>query len=167
MKKILGLLLFVVIIFGCATTSTSNIQQGKESELLQTKTVVVGQFQCDNEAIAQAVKNTIIEVLIPTGIKIVTNNDSADVIIQGTITLTYDAVSSGGAFVGQNAGSSYESGTAGSYVSGITVQIIKDDEIIAAASETQVRTDLWLPDPPEVMARKIGENIKEMFGRQI
>ena len=60
---------------------------------------------------------------------------------------------------------SYASGTAGSYVSGITAQLIKGDEIIAAASETQVRTDFRIPDPPEVMARKIGKEIRKMLGR--
>ena len=166
MNKILSLLLFIFVISGCATTSTSHIQQGKESELKQITTVAVGQFQSSNEAITQAVRNTIIEMLLPSGLRIVNKKDSADVVIQGSITFSHDAVSSGGAFIVQTGGGAYASGTAGSYVSGITAQlIIKGDEIVAAASETQIRTGLWIPDPPEVMARKIGKKIKKMLGR--
>jgi PBP1b-binding outer membrane lipoprotein LpoB len=164
MRRIIGLLFFITLILGCATTSTSSIQQGKEPDLAQVTSVAVTQFQCSNEAISKAVQNTIIEMLLPSNIRIVTDKASADAVIQGSITFSHDAVSSGGAYVGQTAGGAYASSTAGSYVSGITSQITKGDEIIAAASVTQVRTEFWIPDPPEVMARKIGEKIKTILG---
>ena len=163
--RLLGAVCAGILISGCATTSTSSIQQGKEAELALVASVAVTQFQSSNEAISQAVQNTIIEILLPSNIRIVTDKASADVVIQGSITFSHDAVSSGGAYFGQTAGGAYASSTAGSYVSGITTQIIKGDEIIAATSETQVRTDMWIPDPPEVMARKVGEKIKHMLGR--
>ena len=165
MKIVIGLLLIISLISGCATTSTSGIQRGKETELAQISSVAITQFQSSNEAISQAVQNTIIEMLLPSNIRIVTDKDRADAIIQGSITLSNDAVSSGGAYVGQTAGGAYASSTAGGYVSGITSKILKGGEIIAAASVTQVRTDLWIPDPPEVMARKMGEKIREILGR--
>ncbi|MEW6067716.1 MAG: hypothetical protein AB1610_05460 [Nitrospirota bacterium] len=150
MKIIPSLLFLILILSGCATTSTSHIQQGKESELKEITTVAVGQFQSSDEAISQAVRNTIIEMLLPSGVRIINNKASADVVIEGSITFSHDATAA----------------IAGSYVSGITAQLIRGDEIIAAASETQGRS-AWIPypDPPEVMARKIGKKIKKMFGR--
>ncbi len=148
--KALLCLLLIVFLSGCGgrTTGTSHIQQGKETELKRVSAVVVAKFQSSNELVSQAVQNIIIEMLLPSGIRIVNDKASADAVIRGTITFSHDAVSSGGG-----------------YVSGITAHIIKANEIIAAASETQMRTEYWIPDPPEVMARKVGKKIRKMLGR--
>jgi len=146
---------------GCATTGTSNIQQGKESELSQISSVAVEPFMSSDAVIAEAVRNTIIEMLIPSGVKIMNTKTNADVVVQGSITFSNDAVTSAGATRNYAAAV----GTAGGYVSGITIRLLKGDEIIAAASETQVRTSMWIPDPAEVMARKAGNRIRKMIGR--
>lgn len=107
MKIMPSLLFLILILSGCATTSTSHIQKGKESELKQITTVAVGQFLSSNEVISHAVRNTIIEILLPSGVRLVNNKTSADVVIQGSITFSHDAVSSGGAFIGRTTGSAY------------------------------------------------------------
>lgn len=163
-------LLSITFISGCcgtligATTSSDHVQKGKTTTLKEVKAVMLTEFKCNDEVIARAVKNTIIEMLLPTDIRII-EEGNADALIKGSITFAYDRVSSGGASISTTGGGAYVSGTEGSYVSGITAQIVIDNQIIGASSVTQVRTDLWIPDPPEVMARKIGKKICKMFGR--
>jgi hypothetical protein len=65
--------------------------------------------------------------------------------------------------VSEEGGGAYGSGTAGRYVSGITVRILKGNKILAVSTVTQVRTSLWIPDPAEVMGRKIGKKISQIL----
>ena len=138
------MLFLIFLLSGCAETTitgTSHIQKGIEPKLKQVTTVFVAQFQSSDEVVAQAVRNVIIEMLLPSGVRIVNNKADADVVIQGTITFSYD------------------------FVSGITAQLIIGDEIIAAASEAQQDPKMHHPLPPEVMGREIGKKIRGMFGR--
>ncbi|MCX5779041.1 MAG: hypothetical protein NTU66_07500 [Elusimicrobia bacterium] len=162
MKKI-WLLLITLFISACATTSTHNIKPGMEAELKNIKSISLRLFKSNDETISEAVRNTIVETLLPTDIKVVNENNTPDAIVQGSISFTYDSVASGFAHSGKTSGSAYGSGTSGGYVSGITAQIVVNNEIVAAASETQTRTDLWIPDPAEVMARKIGDKLVKIL----
>lgn len=165
MKQIIAVISFALLISGCATTSTSQVQPGEEAALKEVQSVYIQLFQSKNTNVAQAVQNVIMEMLLTSNIRVVIDSAKADVTVQGTITFSEDAVASGGAYIGQTAGGAYASGTSGHYVSGITARLVRNGEIVGAATETQVRTDLWIPDPPEVMARKIGTEIREMLGR--
>ena len=162
MKKLVLASVILAILSGCATTGTINIQKGMEKELQAIEVVKISQFECQDEAVAQAVRNSIIETLLPLGIKVVRDGE-ADAVFEGTITFSEDIVSSEGAVVSEESGSAYGSGTAGRYVSGITVQVVKGNEILAVSTVTQVRTALWIPDPAEVMGRKVGKKIAQIL----
>jgi PBP1b-binding outer membrane lipoprotein LpoB len=163
MKRNLMIAILALITVGCATTSSSNIQPGKANLLKQAQTVYVQPFQSSRANVAGAVKNTIVEMLLASRLSVVTDPAKADIIINGTITFADDAIASGGAFNYKSTGTAHLSAGAGCYVSGITAHLIKGDDIVAATSVTQVRTDLWIPDPPEVMARMIGKRIRRLF----
>lgn len=165
MKQLIAVISLALLISGCSTTSTSHVQPGEEAALKEVQSVYVQLFQSKNTIVAQAVQNVIIEMLLTSNIRVVIDSAKTDVTVQGTITFSEDAVASGGAYIGQTAGGVYASGTSGHYVSGITTRLVRNGEIVGAATETQVRTDLGIPDPPEVMARKIGTKIREMLGR--
>lgn len=162
MKRLVLASIVLTILSGCATTGTVNIQKGVEKELQAIEVVKISRFECQDKAVEQAVQNSIIETLLPLGIKVVGDGE-ADAIIEGTITFSEDIVASSGASVSEEGGGAYGSGTAGRYVSGITVRILKGNKILAVSTVTQVRTSLWIPDPAEVMCRKIGKKISQIL----
>lgn len=162
MKNIF-ILPILLVLYGCASvTQSSNIQKGLEKEIRKVRVVKINSFIAPDELYTLAIKNSIIDSLMSFGIRVI-EEGQADAIIKGTITFTADAVSSSGAFLGSYGGAAVSSQSAGRYVSGITAQIIKDNEIIGSATVTQVRSDSWIPDPAEVMGKKIGKIIGNLL----
>ena len=144
------LLLTNMAIVGCATTRTSHVQPGRQGELSAVQSVEVAAFTCSDSAVADAVRSTVMEQLLAAGVRIL--ESGGDALITGTITMSADVVAAG-------------VGGAGAYVSGISAQVSLNGEVVAAASTTQVRTDMWIPDPPQVLARKVGADLRKMLGR--
>jgi len=169
-NKLLGLLLAlatVVSLTSCATTETSNVKKGKQDEIASIKSIKVTLFKSEDQAIALATQNSIIELLLSSDIRVVSEGN-ADAIMKGVITFTVDSQVSGGLYGSAQSGTTtgVYGGGSGRYVSGISAQIVKGNEIIASATVTQARTDLWIPDPVEVMARKLGKKIKSLFAKK-
>jgi membrane-associated protease RseP (regulator of RpoE activity) len=143
------MIFFIVLLVGCATTGSIQTDTGKLQKLDDVKTVSVLTFTCSDPGIAHNVRNMIIESLL-THYSVATGGE-ADVVINGTITLSNDPVSTASA------------GQAADYVSGISAQIIKNNKILTSSAVTQVVTDSSTPDSPDVMGRKIGTKIKEIL----
>ncbi len=164
MKRVI-LLWFVASVCGCATTSKVSVRPGMAGELKAVHSVTVGRFLCQNEIVAEAVRNTIIQDLLAAGVAI--RSAGGDMLIDGTITLANDAVSSGsgGLFVGSTSawGSTHSASTAGEYVSGITAQFHQGHEIVASATVTQVRTRGFIPSPPEVIGGRVAQKIRRLL----
>lgn len=162
-KAMKRLLMACLVIAGCATTRSSHVQPGREKDLVAVQSVVVRQFQCADPAVARFVRGTLIEMILASGVRVVESDGQA--VIDGAITMAADRVASGSASSNPDSAHLYVAGTEGAYVSGISTQVLLDGEIVAAASATQVRTDLWIPGPPQVMARKIGAELRKILGR--
>ena len=166
-KRLATVLIMLSVCYsGCATTSSFRVSETQIEELKSITSISIHKFMCQDPIVATAIQSMIIEELLNLPIRVVKSGD-ADAIIEGTITFSSDAVTSSGAYLGANAnyasGAAVSSGTAGVYVSGINAQIIKDGQILASATFTQVRTHDWIPDPAEVMGRKIGERIRRVL----
>lgn len=176
-KKLIISALSLVFMAGCVTgtTSSMNIKKGSQKELEKIKTVTLESFESNGEPLATtAIRNSIIDSFLPSGITIVREGE-ADAVIEGTIFFTRDSVSSSssGGWLGSvtGGGTSNTSGGAmsgslsseGAYVSGITAQIIKNGEIVASTTATQSRVKGVIPSPPEVLGKKVGKQLVEII----
>jgi len=111
---------------------------------------------------------------LPSGITIVEGGEP-DAVIKGTIFFTRDSVSSSssGGWLGSATGGgvSNTSGGAmsgsfsseGTYVSGITAQVVRNGEIIASTTATQSRVKRVIPSPPEVIGKTIGKQLVKII----
>ena len=126
---------------GCATTQSSHFSPGRESDLAAINAVEVGEFMCSDPAVGLSVRDTVIEMLLPAGIRIVESD--GDAVITGTVTMR-----------------------SGSISAGITAQIMLDGEVVAATSAKQRNFKHWSPSPnTQTLARKIGSDLRKMLQR--
>lgn len=175
--KKLMMFALIAVFAGCATgtTTSMNIKKGSKKEILKIKTVKLENFESNGPPLATtAIRNSIIDSFLPSGITIVKEGE-ADAVIKGTIFFTRDSVSSSssGGWLGSATGGgvSNTSGGAmsgslsseGTYVSGITAQVIKNGEIIASTTATQSRVKGVIPSPPEVLGKKVGKQLVEII----
>jgi hypothetical protein len=142
---------------GCATSRTGHVQPGRVDDLRRVQTVEVAKFNCPDSTVAQAVRMTVIEMLLPTGLRFV--ESGGDAVITGAVTMSTEATSSGLMTASKAVGlvGGVESGS-GTYVSGISAHVTMDGEIIAAASTTQGGRS-----PPQVLAREHGSELGAIF----
>ncbi len=154
-KTMLTVIFLIFMTVGCTTTSTIQTDTNNLQKLKGVKTAAISEFKCSDPVVARNIRNTIIEVLLTQYSVII--GDEADVIIIGTITLSNDQIPSKSMF------ESASPKSVDSYVSEINVQIIKNKRTMTSATVTQVRTDSWTPDPPEVIAGKMATKIKEIL----
>jgi hypothetical protein len=71
----------------------------------------------------------------------------------------------GNAIATRGIGSASFTNSAGGYVSGITAQIIRSENIIASVTVSQSRTNSGIPDPPERIADDLANRIVCVFTR--
>lgn len=160
MKKIKTVFSVIVLmcLSGCAAKSSITTHNNIE-ELRDVKRVSVSTFTCSDPIIAQDIRNIIVEELLNTNLNVIIGGE-ADVVIEGNVTLSGDQVISG------NEPVSASSELARNYISGIDVQLIKNRKILIYTSIFQDTAHSRIPDPPEVIGRKMGARIKEMFSRR-
>ncbi len=156
-KTTLIIIFLACITGGCATTSREKTDARILKQLEDVKTVSVALFTCSDPIIAHTVRNMIIEALL-TDYSIVIGGE-ADVEIKGTISLSPGQISSEGSLATASPESS------GGHVSRINAQIVKNRKILAYLTVSQSRAISEVPDSPEVMGRKTGARIKEIFSR--
>ena len=113
------------------------------------KVIRVGAFECDNAVIAKAVRNVFIETLLKYDARIIKEGD-ADVVIEGTVTLSHGGSSSDRGRV-----------SAGEYVSGVTSTATRSGEIITSASWGQSLEKGSELLPPEIVAREAADNLAD------
>ncbi len=159
MRKFALIALLLVFAAGCATTSSVGIKKGMEGELRKIKTVRLEKFESNGQQLTIiAIRNSIIESFLSSNVGVIEEGE-ADAIIKGTITLTADSVSGASGAITSSFGMAASLSSSGGYVSGITAQVVKGGEIIASATVTQVRTSDWIPDPAEIMGKKVGRQL--------
>jgi hypothetical protein len=165
-RNLLGYVIILGLICSCGNNAiTSNMRLDKNAirEIKPINSVFIYDFICADSLLAMAIKNTIIQELIGRKVSIIADSNSADVIVNGTVTMSSDKISGGGGVVSRYGASAYEASSEGAYVTGVTAQLRKGKNIIWCATETQMRTHSWLPDPGEVMGRKIGKRLAKLL----
>jgi hypothetical protein len=174
MKKLYILLILgMFLITGCSTiplqSSKVNIRPDKDKELKDTKSVLIKEFLCHDSFLAQVIQKMIVSELLSTNI-IIKNEGEADIVLEGMITLNNDRVFSSEGIVTANSymtgGVTSSKGSEGLYISGITVQLIKNGEPLASATIEQSRTSQGIPSSPEFMGAWIGEEIRALLRKQ-
>ena len=111
------------------------------------KVIRVGAFECDNAVIGKAVRNVFIETLLHYDARIIKEGD-ADIVIEGTVTLSHGGSSSDRGRV-----------SVGEYVSGVTSTATRTGEILTSASWGQSLEKGSELLPPETVAREAAENL--------
>ena len=147
----------------------------EQRDQLTVKTVKINTFTCVDPIIAEAVQNIFIAELAQMDIGIVREGE-ADLIINGTITTTYDESlsgkssslgwggvsaspqSGGGGFIGGGQGSFAQS--SGYYVSGVTSLADFKGRIVASGNFSQRRVGGNPPYAPEEIAKRAAGDLK-------
>lgn len=158
MYSLRTLVLICLLTSSCSTTDRTTLKQLEDQRALVTaKTVKVEKFTCEDSTIAEAVQNVFTGYLAREGLEIV-KKGPADVVITGTITITYDqsaSSKSSALAMSYSAGSeSSFSQAQGRYVSGISCLAEFRNKIIADGSCSQTQSTGGNYDAPESMAQQ-------------
>jgi hypothetical protein len=100
----------------------------------------------------------VIAKFLPTDIKISTDT-ATEIKVDVTITLSADFASGGNAVATRSIGSAAFSSSGGGYVSGITAQLVRNDNVLASVNVSQSRNNSGIPDPAEVIAGRLGDKL--------
>jgi hypothetical protein len=136
---------------------THSIRKESKDELRNVKSVYIDFFKCQcEETIPLIIQSSIIETFLPNGVSLTAKRNDAEAIIEGVIAIVDDSKS--GVFTGANIFSG--SHGSGIYVSAVTARVTnRKGNILAMASATQVRSRDWVPDPPPLIGRWVGEKL--------
>jgi len=148
---------FLVSCITDSVTQTQSTRKESKGELRKVKSVYIDLFVCEcQKSIPLSIQDSIIEIFLPNNLSIATNRNEAEAVIEGAIVITHDSKSDMGAF-GDIATGSYASGK---YVSAVTARVTNNKgKVLAIASATQVRNVDWVPDPPPIIGRWVGEKL--------
>lgn len=151
---ILSLLLIGV---GCRTPKTSTEPLPPPPPPINV--IKIGNFQCENEVTAQAVRNVFIEILGRNSIVKIVKDGDADVVIEGTITYSRAGSSMESLGAGPNWAAGKGRASVGEYVSGITALVTRNGEILVSKSFGQVISKGGELLPPEYVARQAADRL--------
>ena len=157
---------FVLIVAGCRSTKRAdNHLIPPPPSAPPINTIKIGNFQCGNAIIAQAVHNVFIEVISRNQFVKIIQDGEADIVLNGTVTSAYagSSMSSLGAAGNWAAGKS--SSVVGEYISGITVVATRNGEILTSSSYAQVISKGEKLLPPEYVAREAARRIVDELYR--
>lgn len=147
----------VLTAVSCRTQKAAESTEERPPPPPPINTIRIGDFKCDNEITALAVRNVFIEIIGRNRSVKVVREGEADVVVEGTVTYGEGAVS-GNLGGGSNWAASRISG-AGDYVSGVTAVSFRDGEILTSASWGQVIAKGKEILPPELVARHAAERL--------
>ena len=145
---ILSLLLIGV---GCRTPKNSKSSEPLPQPPPPINIIKIGDFQCENQITAKAVRNVFIEIIGHNRFVKLVREGEADVVIEGTVTYA-------------QAGSAGATGARvriveGEYVSGVTSIATRNGEIVTSTSFGQVMSKGGELLPPEYVARRAADRL--------
>jgi hypothetical protein len=168
MKNVILILLCSLFYLGCAayqaeTIVTGSVRSGRESDIKQIKAVSFGEINCPDSLTGKAIKNLIVQELLNTNISVLSDTDFANTKINITATIVSDAANGGGSFANNYETKSSFAGSTGTYVAGITAQIIQENSVWASITVSQKRTPKGMPSPVEELSHILAVKIRQAF----
>lgn len=167
MRKAILSLMLLIAATGCQSYYRTNYGAGEiiDPETLKkisVKTVRIELFTCDDQIIAEAVRNVFIGELAREGLDVV-RTGAVDIVVTGTITISRDSSSradSSGFGFGATAGVGGKASSAsGNYVSGISCIAEFKEQIVGDGSYTQRMSTGGNYDAPEEMAKRAAKDL--------
>lgn len=138
---------------------------GRGAEAGALGVVVVKPFTCADPIIAEAVQNIFLTSFADHA-KEVVRDGTGDIVIEGTISMSYDAASQSGALVFGGTSGGESKSQSGQYVTGVTALLKNKSRIIAGASESQSRGERTSIIAPEALAQRAADRLIDELRRK-